>query len=249
MRCRRWASGGMAGLLIALAMIVVGAAHAAGDGAADSGVGNWQPIQQGSGREDINTWVRPVEGLPVKAFRGETEVPYTVPVVLAVLADVRNLANWVYQGQFSDHIATLTPDHIYMRFNGVWPADDRDVLIHIKVHQQGEAIVVDSRGVDGLVPKNINYVRIPRLHNTFKLTPLKAGWTRIEFETQVDPGGWVPSWLANMVATKAPLVTLQGLRSQLSKPKYQIKSMSELPANYPVEGTPTLPDWHFKSAP
>ncbi len=226
------------GLWACAVMMVAHAAHAAA---------GWEPIQQGAGREDVSTWVRPVEGLPVKAFRGQTEVPRSVFVVLALLADTRNLANWVFQGQFSEHPANLPNDHIYMRFSGVWPADDRDVLFRTTIRQQGDAIVVDSVSTANY-PVNPNFVRMAQLHNTFRLTPLKAGWTRIEFETFVDLGGWVPAWIANMVSTKAPLVTLGRMREQLKKPKYQIKSAAELPADYPVEGKIVVPDSHFVPA-
>ncbi len=208
---------------------------------------NWEPIRQGgSGREDIATWVRPVEGMAVKAFRGQTEVHATAYAVLAVLADTRNLANWIYQGQFSEHPASLPADNIYMRFNGIWPASDRDVLFRTTVSQQGEAVVVESNNIDGY-PLNSNYVRVAKLHNIFRLTPLKGGWTRVEFETLVDLGGLVPSWLANMVATKAPLVTLQGMQQQIKKPAYQVKSGAELPSHYNRDGRLVLPDWHLKS--
>lgn len=226
------------GLLACGVMMVAQAAYA---------VDSWEPIQRGSGREDISTWVRPVEGQAVKAFRGQTEVPQSVFVVLAVLADTRNLANWVFQGQFSEHPAGLPSSLIYMRFSGVWPANDRDVLFHTTVSQQGDTIVVDSLS-SGNYPLNPNFVRMTMLHNTFRLTPLKAGWTRIEFETQVNLGGLVPAWLANLVSTKAPLVTLTRMREQLKKPKYQIKSAAELPDDYPVEGVIVLPEFHLRPA-
>ena len=164
----------------------------------------------------------------------------------AVLADTRNLANWIYQGQFSEHPASLPPDNIYMRFNGIWPASDRDVLFRTTVSQQGEFVLVESRNIDGY-PLNNSYVRVARLSNLFRLTPLKGGWTRVEFETLVDLGGMVPAWLANIVATKAPLVTLQGLQQQVKKPAYQIKSGADLPQHYHQGGPLVLPEWHLKS--
>jgi hypothetical protein len=37
-------------------------------------------------------------------------------------------------------------------------------------------------------------------------------------------------WLANMVATKAPLVTLEGLQAQLEKPRFKNAGQDDLPA-------------------
>ncbi|WP_374593772.1 START domain-containing protein [Aquabacterium sp.] len=219
-------------------MLLLGGAAQAAD--------NWEVIRQGgAGREDIASWVRPVQGMSVKAFRGVTEIHANAYVLLAVLADTRNLSNWIYQGQFSEHPANLPPDNIYMRFNGIWPASDRDVLFRTTVTQDGEAVVVESNNVDGMAV-NSSYVRVAKLHNTFRLVPLKGGWTRVEFETLVDLGGMVPSWLANLVSTKAPLVTLQGMQQQAKKPAYQGKTGADLPQQYSRDGRLVLPEWHLK---
>ena len=206
---------------------------------------DWEPMVQGQAREDIRTWVRDTEGMAVKAFRGVTEVHQPVLTVLALLADIPNLSAWVYQCQSSVQPSGWQADHTYARFKGIWPASDRDVLFQSTVTQQPDGtVVVASRQVVGY-PAQDGFVRMPLLHNTFRLTPLKARWTRVEFETQVDLGGMVPTWLANMVSTKAPLVTLSGLRQQVNKPAYQIQDASELPTHYNKGQTVTLPAWHL----
>jgi hypothetical protein len=47
----------------------------------------------------------------------------------------------------------------------------------------------------------------------------------------------VPVWLANLVATKAPLETLQGLKVQLEKPRFANATRKDLP---PLPGMDTL---------
>lgn len=209
--------------------------------------GNWETMRQGSGRDDVNTWVRSVEGKSVKEFRGVVEVRATAWAALALLADTRNLGNWVFQGQFSEHPEGTPQDQAYLRFKGIWPSSDRDVSIRTTVTQQPDSsIVVDSRHVDNYPPQD-GYVRMPYFHNVFRLTPLKGGWTKIEFDTLVDLGGMVPSWLANAVSTKAPLVTLQNMQQQLKKPQYQIKSGTELPQHYHRGAPFVLPAEHLKA--
>lgn len=206
----------------------------------------WEPVRKGQGREDVSTWVRSVDGMAVKAFRGVTEVHHSTLAVLALLSDIPNLANWIYQCRSSEQPAGMPGDQTYARFRGIWPASDRDVLMVSSVSQQADqSVVVDSRQMDGY-PAQSGFVRMPFLHNTFRLVPLKGGWTRVEFDTQIDLGGLVPTWLANLVATNAPLTTLEGMRQQLqSKPKYQIKSIDALPAYY-LKGAPlVMPPEHM----
>jgi len=207
---------------------------------------DWELVQQGQGREDINTWVRSVDGMAVKAFKGTTEVHQTTLTVLALLADIPGLSNWVFHCQSSVQPDKYSADHTYARFKGIWPASDRDVLFRSTVTQQADgSVLVDSQQVEGYPPQD-GFVRMPYLHNTFRLVPLKGSWTRVEFETQIDLGGLVPTWLANAVSTKAPLVTLQGLKRQVGQPRYQIKSADELPAHYHKGKPIELPQWHLQ---
>ncbi|KGM39767.1 hypothetical protein JY96_06275 [Aquabacterium sp. NJ1] len=206
----------------------------------------WEPVRQGQGREDIGTWVRSVDGMAVKAFKGVTEVHQTTLTVLALLADIPGLSHWVYQCQSSIQPDQYSADHTYARFKGIWPASDRDVLFRSTVTQQADgSVLVDSLQVEGYPPQD-GFVRMPYLHNTFRLVPLKGQWTRVEFETQVDLGGLVPTWLANAVSTKAPLVTLEGLKAQVGQARYQIKSVQDLPAYYHKGKLIDLPAWHLQ---
>ena len=205
----------------------------------------WEPAQQAQGREGISTWVRSVDGMAVNAFRGVTEVHASTLAVLALLADIPNLASWVYQCRSAEQPAGWSPDHTYARFKGMWPASDRDVLFKSTVSQLPDgSVLIDSRQVEGYAAQE-GHVRMPFLHNSFRLIPLQGGWTRVEFETQIDLGGLVPTWIANLVSTKAPLVTLEGMRQQLPNAKYQIKSVDELPIYY-LKGKPlVMPPGHM----
>ncbi|MDE2402649.1 MAG: hypothetical protein KGL90_13385 [Burkholderiales bacterium] len=193
----------------------------------------WEPVRQGRARDDISTWVRSVEGTAVKAFRGVTEVQYPQLTVLALLADVPNLSSWIYQCKKAGHPDSAPAGQVYAQFKGIWPASDRDVLFQTSVSQlEDQVVFIHSVNVEGYPPQD-DYVRMTSLNNSFRLTPLKDGWTRVEFETQVNIGGLVPTWLANLIATDAPVATLKGLRQQLqSKPQYQIKSVDQLPPHF-----------------
>lgn len=227
---------GLGWVLAAVTMLLACTAHASED---------WALMRQAHDREDVSTWTRPVDGMAVKAFRGVTEVHANVWSVLALLADTPNLANWIFQGDSSEHPADLPLDQARLRFKGIWPASDRDVVIRTVLSQQANAvIVVDSHQVDAQ-PKQDCCVRIAFLHNVFRLTPLKGGWTRVEFDTLIDLGGLVPAWIANLVSTNAPLVTLQKLQQQIKKPAYQGKSVDDLPTYYLHGANLVLPEGHL----
>lgn len=193
--------------------------------------------EHGPGRETVKTWARSVDGMPVKAFKGVTEVHHTVPEVLSLLSDTPSLSNWVFNVRQATHLTGPHAGNLYLQFKGIWPAADRDVMVKRQASQLPSGVVlVETRDVAGY-PEQEGHVRMTSLRNTFKLTPLPGQWTRIEFETQIDVGGLIPAWIANIVSTKAPRVTLEGLHKQVQLPKYQGKTANDLPKGFSKDGT------------
>ena len=119
-----------------------------------------------------------------------------------------------------------------MRFKGIWPVSDRDVVLANTLSQEEDtgSVTLHSVNAEGYLGKQDGFVRIPALDNQFVLTPMGDGWVRVQFETFVDPGGSVPVWLANLVATRAPYETLEGLKEQLQKPRFANARREDLPA-------------------
>ncbi|MCG8394302.1 MAG: START domain-containing protein [Pseudomonadales bacterium] len=190
----------------------------------------WELNREGTERGEVTTYVREVSDSPVKAFKGIVEVPASMTSVLAVLTAVDTFPEWIFQCQGGERISAREEERIHVRFNGIWPVSDRDVVLANTLSQQGNGMVtLQSVNAEGVMDKQKGYVRIPALDNQFRLTPLDDGWVRVEFETFVDPGGSVPVWLANLVATQAPLKTLEGIKEQLAKPRFSNVSRADLP--------------------
>lgn len=196
---------------------------------------DWKQVRTARERTDISTWVKPIEGNPLNAFRGQTEVPYPMLTAIAVLADVENYPEWVFQC----HSARLMPeagdDLAYIYIKGIWPVSDRDGVARTTISQDPLTLTTEIRSVAarGLVDEVPGTVRIPELENRFVFERLPDGWTRITFETRVDPGGMIPAWLANFVATRAPLTTLQKMHARMALSRYHLKDKSELANQLP----------------
>lgn len=204
---------------------------------------DWEQVREARERTDVAVWVKPVPGNPLNAFRGVTEVPYPPLTALAVLVDVENFPKWVFQC----HAAHLMPEHgndiAYFYIKGIWPVSDRDGVVRSTLSQDPDtlALTVHSTVAEGLKPEQDGVVRLPALDNRFRIEPLTDGWTRITFETFVDPGGMIPAWLANLVATKAPLTTLQKMQVRMRDSRYHLDHISELPVQLPGLEQMTVP--------
>ncbi len=198
--------------------------------AAPTWAADWELNHEGSQRGEVTTYVREVSDSPVKAFKGVVELQASATSVLAVLTAVDTFPEWIFQSQGAERLTMEEKERIHMRFNGIWPVADRDVVLANTLTQQDDGeIHLHSENAEGFKDKQQGFVRIPALDNQFVITPLADGWVRVKFETFVDPGGNVPVWLANLVSTKAPRVTLEGLKEQLEKRRFANVTREELP--------------------
>ncbi len=196
---------------------------------------DWKQVRTASERTDVSTWVRPIEGNPLNAFRGQTEAPYPMLTAIAVLADVENFPEWVFQCHSARLMPEVADDLAYIYIKGIWPVSDRDGVARTTITQDPLTLTTEIRSVAarGLVDEVPGTVRIPELDNRFVFEQLPDGWTRITFETRVDPGGMIPAWLANFVATRAPLTTLQKMQARMALSRYHLKDKSELATQLP----------------
>ena len=205
--------------------------------AAPSWAADWELNHEGSQRGAVTTYVREVSDSPVKAFKGVVELQTSATSVLAVITAVDTFEEWIFQSQGADRLSIKEKERIHMRFNGIWPVADRDVVLVNTLTQKADGeILLHSENAEGFKDKQQGFVRIPALDNQFVITPLADGWVRVKFETFVDPGGNVPVWLANLVSTRAPLVTLEGLKEQLQKPRFARATREDLPELPGMEG-------------
>ena len=222
-------------------LVIVSLAIATG---AAAGEHPWEKVQQAEERDQVTTWTRKVDGFTLKAFKGRIEVPYSMMVVMAVIADVDRFPEWVFQCDYARLMTEIDNNTAYVHIKGIWPVSDRDVVTVTTPSQDPDslAITLKTEATGGLYPKQEDTVRIPALDNVFLLEPLENGWTRLTFDTFVDPGGFIPGWLANLVAVRAPKDTLEGMYRLMADPKYHIASTDELPETFPVWRAMTFPN-------
>src|SRR5690606_29808037 len=72
-----------------------------------------------------------------------------------------------------------------------------------------------------LLPPNKDYVRIPQMQGRFAFAPTGKGKeVEITYELIMDPGGYIPAWIANIVLKDIPYFTLEKLRRVVERPEY-----------------------------
>ncbi|MGM0564387.1 MAG: START domain-containing protein [Pseudomonadota bacterium] len=205
----------------------------------------WELAEEGAQRDEVTRYISDVPDQSIQAFRGVIEVPHTVPAVIAALTDSDHFDRWVYQFKSLERHPTGKNNSLYMTFKAMWPASDRDVVVISSANLNLPSGVVEIVNLDHPdYPERDGHVRIEDLDNRWILTPLEKGWTRIDFQTFVDAGGWIPGWLANLVSKNAPVRTLEDLKTQLERGDYRYPKLEDLPSLPKVNwfDNPAIPD-------
>lgn len=174
----------------------------------------WEATSEGDDVGDVSTWRREVPGAEVKQFRGEVILEHSALEVLLTIDTPDDLVQWVY---FCRASKGIPPNYSYMEYKGVWPVASRYVTVKSKSWINNGVIYISSRNIDNAGPEKKNMVKLREFHNLFEITPLSKNMTKVRFTTFVDLAGRLPSWLANAISSRAPRVTLSGMRDLLDE--------------------------------
>ena len=101
--------------------------------------------------------------------------------------------------------------HTMLKIRGCfnkWKSDSSLLLIDIEVHPN-------------YLKENENFVRIPFGKGLWRVKVTGQNQLNVMFQLQIDPGGNVPAWLANIFVTTTPTYTLKKLREIIAEDKYQ----------------------------
>lgn len=176
-------------------------------------------------KDGIKVYMSQVSDSKFKAIKVECELDATLSQLVKVLLDVRTCPEWVDHTKSCTLIKQVSPAELYYysEINIPWPAQNRDFVAHLIVHQNPETkvVTVDGPAVPGFVPVKDGIVRIHSSKGLWILTPVKKDLVKVVYTLQVDPGGNIPAWLVNLLAASGPMKSFQGLKQQLKKPAYR----------------------------
>ncbi len=180
-------------------------------------------------KNGIKVYSSTVSGSKFNSIRVVCELNATASQVVEVLLDIKTSPEWIDHTKSCTLIKQVSPSELYYysEINLPWPAQNRDFVAHLTVHQNPvtKVVTVDGPAVPGFVETKSGIVRVKSSKGLWILTPLKRDLVKVEYTLQVDPGGDIPAWLVNLLATQGPMKSFEGLIAQLKKPAYQNASL------------------------
>ncbi len=161
----------------------------------------------------VRVETRAVAGSKYKTFRARTVVAADPEAVLARLRDIDSYPDWfpdtlearrVEDGDdtWANYVVTDTP----------WPVKNRDAIYRNVLQREDSHLRINISADPGALPETDDAVRVPQAGGFWDLQAVDGG-TMVHWEFHLEPGGSIPSGLANARVVETPKRALQALQA------------------------------------
>ena len=179
-------------------------------------------------RNGIQVYMRHRDESRLKTFRGVGRIKLSDEYALAaLLEDYASYPRWLHFVDGATEFEREGPMLRRLRFTTQlpWPLNDREAVLEARVEQtispELEGITVYLNNRPNLLPANDRYVRFPEMEGIFQITRIADDEAEVVYQLVLDPGGYIPAWLANVLLRDAPYFTLERLRRIIALQEYQ----------------------------
>lgn len=189
---------------------------------ADESKYDWQ-LEKENKDYKLKIYTRNIKGSPLKEFRAEMQVNAGLGSVMTVLSDFEHNCEWLANCKEYKMIEQVSKQSNLSYFvqSAPWPVSNRDGIVLTETTQEPKTLVINIAlsAEPKRLPKTDN-VRIPSLKGKWVITPVDENTTDLIYQVHAEPGGSLPSWLANAVVIDTPYDTLRNFTKQLKKERY-----------------------------
>jgi hypothetical protein len=149
----------------------------------------------------------------------QMDLPGTVNQLTTVLFDVEKYPQWAYCTKSAAPVRKIGSNELiyYSEISAPWPLANRDFYADVVLSYDSarHATSLVSRGLKDYQPQKKGLVRIPRSMAVWNITQKSDRVVHIQYVLQIDPGGCLPAWIANMFATKGPMESFGNLKKKM----------------------------------
>jgi len=189
---------------------------------------SWDLAKESDG---VKVYTRTNKVMSFKEFKATMTVKAKVQDFVSVLFDVDGLTSWGYN--ISESKLLERPNDTIQIYYAVakapWPYKDRDGIYKntFEWDKNSGSLTVEIELLEDERELSNSFVRMDG-YGFWKVEEISANELKIDFQMQVDPGGSIKAWMANMFVTDSPFKTMTGIRKAMSLKKYQGESFEFL---------------------
>ena len=185
---------------------------------ADTGFSQYKWKQE-KDKNGIKVFTSAVNNSDFKAIKVECTLKGSYPKLIAVLTNVTQFSNWIFNTKSSRLVSRTNPlDFVYYsEIRMPIPFSNRDVVINLQIKTDNlpNYLFITGKSKSGLVPEVPGKVRVNHYMANWKVSMPAANTIHISYIVEMDPGGNIPAWVANMFSGKGPFETFSKLAKLL----------------------------------
>ena len=159
-----------------------------------------------------------VAGSDYKAYQGVTLMKTTMAKLRALQEDVPGACAWIHECKMQKLLKHEGDQSwTYTQFNTPWPVTPRDSVMHVTTTEGADGSLTRKlESVPTYMPEEKGFVRVAKVEGFWKFVP-KGDQIEVIYQVHTEPGGSVPSMVANKFVVDAPFKTLKALKERAEK--------------------------------
>ena len=169
-------------------------------------------------KDGIKVYSSDIPNSAFKAIKVDCTLTGNYTKLIAVLTNVSQFSNWIYHSKTTSLVKKYSANDIiyHTETEMPWPLSNRDAIIHLRINTDSlpKFLSISGSSEPDLVPRS-GKVRVVHYNASWKVTMPTAQTIHINYQLEIDPGGSIPAWVANMFVAKGPLETFSSLAEKL----------------------------------
>ena len=168
--------------------------------------------------DGIKVSLSEVAGSDYKAYQGVALMKTSMAKLRALQEDVPGACAWIHECKLQKLLKHVGDQSwTYSQFNTPWPVTPRDSVLHITTVEGADGSLTRKlEGVPKYMPEEKGFVRVVKVEGFWKFVP-KGDQVEVTYQVHTEPGGSVPSMVANKFVVDAPFNTLKALKERAEK--------------------------------
>lgn len=173
----------------------------------------WKLVKEGEG---VQVFTQPSRFESFKMFKGTTTLSTTLQQAVSFLTQADKATQWLHDCIESKVLEKYNPNHylVYQVTKAPWPVSNRDYVLDIKIEYSDDNLSADIfvEAQSGFVDPHKKRIRVTELHGHWRLEQLNEASLKLTLQTEANPTGTIPAWLANAFVVDQPYNTLRNLQ-------------------------------------
>lgn len=180
----------------------------------------WEEVSQS---ENLTVYRKKMQDSSIFAYKGEAILQAPLERVLGAVMDTPRRTEWMERVIESKTLKSLgLMEKLDLMVTHVpWPLENRDFVFRsvLQYDRMLKKAILRLESIhDPSFPSPKKTIRGWIHHAAFEMTAVTDFSTRVVAESHIDPKGWIPSWIINLVQKSFPRKTMNRLTVQSLKP-------------------------------